>query len=116
MKIAMIGQKGIPAVYGGVERHVEELSLRLVEKKMDVTVYTRPFYTDKNKRSYKGIDLASVPTINSKHFSAIVHTLLSTIDGLKKDIDIFHFHSVGPSLMCFLPRIFKPKAKVIVTF
>ena len=30
MKIAMIGQKGIPAIYGGIERHVEELAVRLV--------------------------------------------------------------------------------------
>lgn len=112
----MIGQKGIPAIYGGVERHVEELSLRLVEKKLDVTVYTRPFYTDKNKRAYKGITLKSIPTINSKHFSAIIHTFLSTIDAIRKDVDIFHYHSVGPSLLCFMPRIFKPKAKVIVTF
>ena len=27
MKIAMVGQKGIPATYGGVERHVEDLSV-----------------------------------------------------------------------------------------
>ncbi len=31
MKIAMIGQKGSPAIYGGIERHAEELSWRLVK-------------------------------------------------------------------------------------
>ena len=29
MKIAMIGQKGIPATWGGVETHVEALSTKL---------------------------------------------------------------------------------------
>jgi hypothetical protein len=45
VKIAMIGQKGIPATYGGVERHVEELSVRLVERGDEVIVYTRPHYS-----------------------------------------------------------------------
>lgn len=32
MKIAMLGQKGLPAIWGGVERHVEELSTRLTRQ------------------------------------------------------------------------------------
>ena len=32
MKIAMIGQKGMPALWGGIERHVEELAIRLAAK------------------------------------------------------------------------------------
>jgi len=34
MKIVMIGQKGIPTLFGGVERHVEEVSCRLAKKKI----------------------------------------------------------------------------------
>ena len=45
MKIAMIGQKGIPATYGGIERHVEELTTRVVERGHEVTVYCRPYYS-----------------------------------------------------------------------
>ena len=29
LKIAMIGSKGIPALFGGIEKHVEEISTRL---------------------------------------------------------------------------------------
>lgn len=32
MKIALIGQKGIPATIGGVERHTEELAVKLAER------------------------------------------------------------------------------------
>ena len=32
MKIAMIGQRGIPASYGGIDTYVEELSRRLADK------------------------------------------------------------------------------------
>ena len=42
MRIAMIGQKTVPFIGGkggGVERHVEELSVRLVKKNHQVTAY-----------------------------------------------------------------------------
>lgn len=38
MRIAIIGSKGVPATYGGVERHVEELAKGLVKKDHSVTV------------------------------------------------------------------------------
>ena len=41
MKIAFIGQKGIPAIAGGVEKHVEKLSTRLAAQGHEVTVYVR---------------------------------------------------------------------------
>ena len=45
MRIAMIGQKGIPATYGGIERHVEEIGARLAERGHEVVIYARPHYT-----------------------------------------------------------------------
>lgn len=116
MKIAFIGQKGIPAVYGGVERHVEELSTRLVDLGYDVSVYTRPHYTTCKKESFKGIKLISLPSLHSKHFDAISHTFLATLHALKQDYNIIHYHSIGPALLCWIPRILKPRAKVVVTF
>ena len=46
MKIAMIGQKGAPSKFGGIETHVTELATRLVRSGNDVTVYSRPWYVD----------------------------------------------------------------------
>jgi len=58
MKIVMIGQKGIPTLFGGVERHVEEVSCRLAKKKnYQVYVYTRDYYTPKKTRSIKKLIL-----------------------------------------------------------
>ena len=54
MKIAMLGTKGIPATWGGIERHVEEISTRLAAKGHDVTVYCRPYYTETKDKLYKG--------------------------------------------------------------
>lgn len=122
MRIAMVGQKGIPAVYGGIERHVEELSARLVEGGFDVTVFCRPWYGNKSEvkneklKVYKGINLAYLPSLKTKHFDAISHTFLATIYAMFGKFDIIHYHGVGPALLSFLPRIFCRKTKVITTF
>ncbi|MEK7161038.1 MAG: glycosyltransferase family 4 protein [Patescibacteria group bacterium] len=115
MKVAMIGQKGIPAVYGGIERHAEELALELVKKGHRVTVYAREWYTPKNLQTYKGVEIIHTPTIRTKHLDAIAHSFFSTIHAMIKKNDIIHFHGVGPSLLSWIPRIFAPKIKVIAT-
>lgn len=116
MKIAMIGQKGIPAQYGGVERHVEELSKRLVKQGHTVFVFCRPWYAPKKTHTQDGINLVYVPTIHSKHLDAILHTFLSLIKAAFMRVDVFHIHGVGPALFAWLPKLLRPSAKVIVTF
>lgn len=116
MKIAFIGQKGIPAKQGGIEKHVEELSKHLVDFGFDVTVYSRPHYTGNYNNSYKNIKLVNLPSLKSKNLDAISHTFISSIHALFQDYDVIHYHGVGPSLLSFIPRIFKPKTKVVVTF
>ncbi|MFH0818644.1 MAG: glycosyltransferase family 4 protein [Patescibacteria group bacterium] len=116
MKIAMIGQKGIPSIYGGIEKHVEELSVRLADLGNKVYVYTRAYYTDKNKKKYQTVNLINLPTIHTKHLDAISHTLFSSVHALFQDYDIIHYHGVGPCLLSFIPRILKPQAKVVCTF
>jgi glycosyltransferase involved in cell wall biosynthesis len=116
MRIAMIGQKGVPATYGGVERHVEEIAVRLVNDGHAVTVYTRPHYTGDRRTSarslaprityYKGIRLVCLPSIPTKHCDAISHTAACTLHALFDGADVVHYHAVGPSLFCWAPRLF----------
>jgi glycosyltransferase involved in cell wall biosynthesis len=117
MKIAMIGQKGIPSRFGGIETHVTELSTRLVRYGHDVTAYSRTWYSDKKMKRFNGIALQFVPTIRSKHLDAITHTLFSTLHAcfiLRPDV--IHYHGVGPSLLAWVARLFRPQAVVISTF
>lgn len=117
MKIAMIGQKGIPALQGGVEKHVQELALRLVENNHEVVAYTRPWYTLKRLDNHKGVKLVSLPSIKAKHFDAITHTGLAIFHAAwKEKADIIHIHAVGPALLTWLARLLRPQAKVVVTF
>lgn len=116
MNIAMIGQKGVPGIFGGIERHVEQLSLILTKRGHNVTVYTRPYYTSATKARLQKIRLISLPSLRTKHFDAISHTFLATLHALRQDYDVIHYHGVGPALLSFLPRLFRHQAKVIVTF
>lgn len=116
MKIAIIGQKGIPAISGGVETHVEELASQMAGRGHEVYVYTRPNYTDKSLKTYRGVHLISLPCIPTKHLDAISHTFLACFDLLFRRVDIVHFHSIGPSLLIWLAKILKPRTPIIATF
>lgn len=116
MKIAIIGQKGIPMKFGGIEKHVERLAVGLAQKGHEVYAYTRPWYTPESKKKYHGVNLISIKSIHTKNLDAISHTFLASLDVLRKDYDIVHYHGVGPALLAWIPKWFKPKTKVIVTF
>lgn len=116
MKIAFIGQKGIPALSGGVEKHVEKLATRLAAQGHDVTVYVRSHYTPVTLREFEGVKLVHVPSIHTKHLDAITHALCATVHALFVSYDIIHFQSIGPSILSILPRVLKPKTRVVATF
>ncbi len=116
MKIAMIGQKGAPALYGGIERHVEELSKELVKNGHEVLLYARKWFTPKKVSEHCGIQIIHTPTIRTKHLDAIVHTFTSTFHAMRQKPDVIHYHGVGPSILSWIPRVFAPKIKIISTF
>lgn len=99
----MIGQKGIPATFGGVERHVEELSAHLAVRGHAVTAFVRPSYTAA-RGEHRGVRLRALPSIATKHLDAITHTALCTLAALNESFDILHYHSVGPAMLSWLPK------------
>ncbi|MFH1233014.1 MAG: glycosyltransferase, partial [Patescibacteria group bacterium] len=60
MRIYFIGQKGMPAKFGGVETHVEKLATCLVKAGHQVYVYTRADYTNPKLKEIKGVNLISL--------------------------------------------------------
>ncbi|MFH1029960.1 MAG: glycosyltransferase family 4 protein [bacterium] len=116
MRIYFIGQKGIPAKFGGIERHVEELSKNLAKSGHDIFVYTRLNYTPSNLNKYQGVNLISLPSIPTKYLDTITHTLRACFDVIRKDVDIIHFHSIGPSSLLLLVKLFKPRTPIVATF
>lgn len=116
MKIAFIGQKGIPAKFGGVERHVEEVAKRMAKKGHGVFVYVRNNYTPKDILEYEGVRLIHLPSVGTKHLDAISHTLFACIHSLFCKYDVVHFHAIGPSSLAWIVRFLKRKTLVVSTF
>src|SRR5678815_1504490 len=82
MKLAILGTRGIPANYGGFETFAEELSIRLVERGHEVTVYCRSNNVRFSGRSYRGVKLVILPTIGTKYFDTVFHTFISVFHAI----------------------------------
>lgn len=113
MKIAMIGQKGIPATYGGIERHAEEIARRLGARGHDVDVFCRLHYTPADA-TVPGVRLLRRPSLHTKHLDTVSHVLWSTVESMFGRYDIVHFHALGPSAFAGVPRLAGAKTAVTV--
>ncbi len=123
MKIAFIGQKGIPAKGGGVENYVDNLASRLSRKGYHILAYTRKHYAPVGE--YKGIQVIATSGILSKNLEAITYTFTAIIHSWSiSDLDVLHINSVGPALLTplarfgfFVRRIFTGhRTKIVFTF
>ncbi len=123
LTIAMVGTKGVPATFGGIEKHVEELGVRLAARGHRVTVHCRRNYTGASRGRcevlarrhwrYRGMDLRLLPSVGTKHLDAITHTALAGLGEVFGGHDIVHFHALGPSLLSWLPRL--ARRRVVAT-
>ncbi len=116
LHIAFIGQKGAPALWGGVERATEELAVRMAAAGYFVTVYCRTWYAKHQPMFYRNIRLKYVPSIHTKNLDAITHSFCAVINALWNGSDVIHFQGIGPALLAWIPRLISPKTRVLVTF
>jgi glycosyltransferase involved in cell wall biosynthesis len=106
-KIAIIGTRGIPAKYGGFETFAEELSVRLAELGINITVFC-----DKdsfNSSKYKNVNLVFVTYTKTQN--PILYYLKSIVEALKH-YDIIYVTGTGGSFFYFINLIYR---KIIVT-
>lgn len=102
----MIGGRGIPATHGGVERAVQELSVRLAARGHEVTVFCRTPYCPQQLPEYQGVRLRYLPCVNTKHLEAFSHTALAVGEtAVRNEFDIFHFHATGPTAFGVVPSL-----------
>ncbi|MFQ5671394.1 MAG: glycosyltransferase family 4 protein [Acidobacteriota bacterium] len=113
LRIAFIGQKGFPATWGGIEKHVEQLTLGLARRGHRVSVYSRPWYSSARQSDVAQVHIARVPSIPTKHLDAATHSILCSLDALVRRYDIIHYHAIGPALFSWLPRLLRKR--IIVT-
>jgi glycosyltransferase involved in cell wall biosynthesis len=106
MKIAILGTRGIPARYGGFETFAEQIATHLAARGHHVTVYCRKAFTRPGDTVAPGVRRVILPSINSKNFDTLFHSLLSTLHVLFTDVDIVLMCNVANSIYAWMPRLF----------
>jgi glycosyltransferase involved in cell wall biosynthesis len=105
LRIAMLGLRGFPDVQGGVERHVEHLSRRLVELGCEVEAIVRSPYMPKGSpKVWHGVKLQPLWSPRVTGVEALIHSFLGVLYAARMKPDILHIHSIGPALFAPLAR------------
>ena len=98
----MIGLKGVPFP-AGIENFTEQIGTRLAARGHRIVVYVRPYV--EVGATFRGMNIRRLPSINTKHLDALSHTILASCDALFQDLDILHYHALGPSVFSWVPRL-----------
>jgi len=106
MKIAIIGIRGVPARYGGLETCAEEVGARLAARGHEVICYCRSHRQQDGMREYRGIKRIELPHLNYKITDTYSHTFLAMWHVLTVKPDaILAFNPANASL-CAIPKLF----------
>jgi glycosyltransferase involved in cell wall biosynthesis len=113
LRIAVIGPRGVPSNYSGVERIVEDLFEYIAAQGHQVTVYCRPGVLPEPMGMHKGMRLVRTPAPGGKNFETLSHSLSSTLhavcrgdvhdDGRK--FDLISYHTIAPGLFSPIARL-----------
>jgi len=112
MRIAIMGTRGVPAMYGGFETMAWELSSRLAELGHEVTVYCRTGRTDESRSVPRGVIQRFVPYVPGKYLETVSHTSVSVLDSLVHPYDVVFVANVANAILAGIPRL--RGAKVIL--
>jgi glycosyltransferase involved in cell wall biosynthesis len=106
LRLAIFGGRGIPSTYSGTETFFIELAPRLVERGHDVIVYCRKSLFKVRPPTYKGVRLIYTPSIETKNFGTLTHTLACMVDVLRRNVDAMLVTNVANAFHCVIPRMF----------
>ncbi len=110
----MVGTRGMPAHYGGVETVVDVLARQLVARGHDVTVFCRSEDYEYQPPMIDGVRLVYLPASTSPGIGAMMHAFRAAVYCIGRDFDIIHFHALGPGLMSIISRALT-RSTVVVT-
>lgn len=111
LKIAILGTRGVPAMYGGFETCAEEVSVDLAKRGHEISVYGRKGNFDDKLKSFKNVKLYHIPRIKGKFTETFSNTFFSMLHALVKGYDILYVMNAANSPICILPWLFR---KIVV--
>lgn len=114
MKIAIIGSRGYPYVYGGFETFVKELAERLVQKDVEVHVYCQKNLFITRPKQVNGIILHYLPTLPNKSLNQITHCFFSMIHASFSKVDILLVVNLAAGPMGWIPKLAGKKTMINV--
>jgi glycosyltransferase involved in cell wall biosynthesis len=104
-RVAMIGSRGVPAKYGGVETVVEVLSKGLADRGHEVTVFCRRRDYEQRPSVIDGVRCVYLWAPSAPGIGALVHAFFATLWALPRGFDVLHYHALGPGLPAVIPRV-----------
>ncbi len=113
-KVAFIGIRGVPVIYSGFEKFVEEFGERWIKRGGEVIVYCRENWI-KGRKYYKGIErVFSKTCLKGRGWESLGHSLLASLHVLKRnDVEVVYYTGVGAGFWGFLVRFLSKKLVVV---
>ena len=96
MKIAILGTRGIPNNYGGFEQFAEYISVGLVKKGHQVTVYN-PHFHPYGEATFNGVSIIKINSPEDKIGAAgnFIYDYRCLKDAIRRDFDIIYEAGYG---------------------
>lgn len=111
LKVAIMGAKGYPYVYGGYDTMIKELGERLVSRGIHVRVYNHRALFANRPRYVNGIECIYTPAIEKKSLTQLTHTFCSMLHACFSDVDVIFVVNSGNGPFGIFSKLFgKPTA------
>lgn len=105
LRIAVLGTRGVPSAYSGLETVAEHLYAALAARGHEITVYCRGDHLDTDADEYRGLRLVRVPALPGRATETLSHVAASVAHAaLSRRFDLLHYHALAPCLLAPLSR------------
>ncbi|MBC7785211.1 MAG: glycosyltransferase family 4 protein [Burkholderiales bacterium] len=111
LRIAVVGGRGVPSSYSGVERICEDLFAWFAARGHKVTIYCRSQVLTEKRGEYRGMRLVRTPAPGGKNGETLSHSLSSLIHAVLRGdengepFDLVSLHTIAPNLFAPLPYL-----------
>lgn len=112
--VAVIGIRGIPASYGGLETCAEQTTSYWARKQLNVLVYCRKGHYAERPAVLGSVRLKYTPSVPCASLDTLSHTLISIIDLLRTErhIRLVHLYNTGNAMFLPLLKLFGRKVVI----
>lgn len=114
-EIAVLGIRGIPANYGGLETCAEHTTAHWARHGLQVLVYCRSSHYEEHATALGGVQLKYTPSLRLTSLDTLSHTLFSILDLIRTErrVKLVHLYNTGNAI--FLPLLKLAGKRVIVS-